>query len=315
MMFSVIIPNYNHARFLRKRIDSVLNQSFVDFEVIILDDQSTDGSKEIIESYNDERISHKIFNTENSGSPFRQWKKGIELAKYDYIWIAESDDFCESDFLESGEKILKENPDVSLYYSDSHLIGENEEPYSNTIQKFTKELNPKLWNDDHKINGKEYVKKYLLNKNFILNASSVIFKKDLGIKAVENILEFKTSGDWLFYVQILQTGSVYFHAQKQNYFRHLLQSTRNYNTLEKRERRILEKIKINEFFFNHLDINLLEKKNIAKNLKSEWISNHLLTEFFQKGFFSITDFSFLNISRYTLIKDALFSKINNRWKN
>ncbi|HVB58282.1 MAG TPA: glycosyltransferase family 2 protein, partial [Candidatus Acidoferrales bacterium] len=96
---SVIVPNYNHARFLRKRIDSVLQQTFQDFELILLDDCSTDDSRSILSSYaGDPRIRIE-FNDANSGSTFKQWNKGVRLARGKYVWIAESDDYA-------GEKLL-----------------------------------------------------------------------------------------------------------------------------------------------------------------------------------------------------------------
>ena len=105
-LVSVIIPNYNHAQFLKERIDSVLRQWFKDFEIIILDDCSSDNSKAVIEEFKGEdKIVHVEFNEKNSGSPFKQWVKGIELAKGDLIWIAESDDLADSQFL---EKIVPE---------------------------------------------------------------------------------------------------------------------------------------------------------------------------------------------------------------
>ena len=98
---SVVIPNYNHAQYLRQRIDSILNQIYSDFELIIVDDCSTDNSKEIIESYRtNPKVSQIIFNESNSGTPFQQWETGVDLAKGEWIWIAESDDFAENDFLE-----------------------------------------------------------------------------------------------------------------------------------------------------------------------------------------------------------------------
>jgi glycosyltransferase involved in cell wall biosynthesis len=88
---SVILPNYNHQKYLSKRIESILNQSFVDFELIILDDASKDDSREVIQTYvdKDKRITHFIKRKVNSGSTFIQWEKGISLAKGEFIWIAE----------------------------------------------------------------------------------------------------------------------------------------------------------------------------------------------------------------------------------
>ncbi len=97
---SVIIPNYNHAPFLKERIDSVINQHYDNFEVIILDDCSKDNSREVIEQYrNHPKVKHIIYNEANSGSTFIQWHKGFRLAEGEYIWIAESDDVADLDFL------------------------------------------------------------------------------------------------------------------------------------------------------------------------------------------------------------------------
>src|SRR6266404_3431860 len=97
---SVVIPNYNHARFLRRRIESVMNQSFQDFEVILLDDCSTDESRSILSEYAaDPRVKIE-FNEKNSGSTFKQWNKGVRLARGEYVWIAESDDYADERLLE-----------------------------------------------------------------------------------------------------------------------------------------------------------------------------------------------------------------------
>src|ERR1700730_12479921 len=88
---SVIIPNYNHAPYLRQRINTVLRQTFQDFEVILMDDCSTDEGRSIIAEYAvGPRVKVQL-NERNSGSTFKQWKKGITLARGEYIWIAESD--------------------------------------------------------------------------------------------------------------------------------------------------------------------------------------------------------------------------------
>lgn len=80
-LVSVIVPNYNHARFLEERMESVLGQTYQNIEVIILDDCSTDNSREVIEKYrNNPKVAKIVYNDANSGSPFRQWKKGMELA-------------------------------------------------------------------------------------------------------------------------------------------------------------------------------------------------------------------------------------------
>ena len=124
-LVSVIIPNYNHARFLDARIQSVLDQEYPNFEVIILDDNSIDNSLEIISKYkNHSRVREILVNKENSGSPFIQWGKGIQLAKGHYIWIAESDDYCEKSFLIKLVDLCVRN-DLAYAFCRSKTIGMN----------------------------------------------------------------------------------------------------------------------------------------------------------------------------------------------
>ena len=117
---SVIVPNYNHAPFLRQRIDSILNQTFQDLELIILDDCSTDDSRRIIESYrNEPRVRAIIYNEANSGSTFAQWKRGLREARGKYVWIAESDDYADADFLSVLVSTLENHPEAAVAFTGS----------------------------------------------------------------------------------------------------------------------------------------------------------------------------------------------------
>ena len=74
--FSVIVPNYNHGAFLEERIQSILNQTYPHYELILLDDASSDSSRSMIESYRSHpRVKAIDINTVNSGSVFLQWQK------------------------------------------------------------------------------------------------------------------------------------------------------------------------------------------------------------------------------------------------
>ena len=91
---SVIIPNYNYARYIRARIKSVMMQTYPVYEIIVLDDGSTDGSAEMAKSIIfDAKVGRPdlnvkyIGNEKNSGNVLLQWKKGFMEAKGDYVWI------------------------------------------------------------------------------------------------------------------------------------------------------------------------------------------------------------------------------------
>ncbi len=206
-LVSVIIPNYNHAEYLRKRIDSVLNQTFQDIEVILLDDFSADRSVEIFREYSDHpKITHIVANDTNSGSTFRQWKKGIDLAVGDWIWIAESDDWCEATFLES----VLEYTDESIAISSCQSIVVSHEG-SILWQSNSDKLIDKL-------DGKFFFKKHW-NSNLIPNASMEIFKRKAYDEIEKYFLKYRHIGDWVFWCELSLKGNALVSGKKLNYFR------------------------------------------------------------------------------------------------
>lgn len=103
---SIVVPNYNHARFLDERMTSLLSQTFNDFELIVVDDGSTDNSREVIEKYcSDPRVQTLWFET-NSGTVFQRWNDGASVAKGDYLMFANADDACAPTLLETLVRIL-----------------------------------------------------------------------------------------------------------------------------------------------------------------------------------------------------------------
>ena len=87
-LVSVIVPNYNYSSFLKARLDSVFNQTYGNFEVILLDDASTDNSVDMLKEYaKNEHTAVLEINEKNTQCPFAQWVKGIRLAKGKYCWM------------------------------------------------------------------------------------------------------------------------------------------------------------------------------------------------------------------------------------
>ena len=207
---SVIIPNYNHSRFLDERIQSVLSQTYQNFEVIILDDKSTDNSVEIINKYKDDsHITQIIINEENSGSPFKQWNKGFELAKGNWIWIAESDDSCEPQFLET--LIAHVDDETSFAFCRSKRMDQHGEP---VFEHWQDELM-----DSFTMDGKQFIDDYLKRKCIVWNASSVIFRRNNVFQIPTNYMRFKAAGDWLFWICLARLGNVSFVTTPLNCFR------------------------------------------------------------------------------------------------
>lgn len=220
---SVIIPNYNHATFLQERLDSILNQTYTKFEVIILDDASQDKSKDIIERYRKHpKVKQLIYNDKNTGNPFLQWKKGLDLAKGKYIWIAESDDSCSCNFLETLTSIFEANNSLSLAYVDSERKLENWKQV-----KMNSDLNIQVFE------GYDFVKQHMLTSPVIVNASAVLFKKRLIKNDIFQFTDkYKTAFDWLFWCDILMQGKVGYYPHKLNLFRQHQQNTSLKNNLK-----------------------------------------------------------------------------------
>lgn len=190
---TIIIPNYNHALFLVDRIDSILNQTYKNYEIILLDDCSTDKSIDLIESYRDHpKVSHIIYNDTNSGTSYKQWDKGISYAKGDLIWIAESDDWCTYEFLKSGV-LFFENPKIVLVYSNTQFVY-NGDIIQNTPSTGEFEI----------YDGNDFIREKMIARNHICNASGVIFRKDRYLQVRDcGFLEMKLCGDWLLWTAIM----------------------------------------------------------------------------------------------------------------
>lgn len=204
---SVIIPNYNHARYLDQRIQTVLNQTYQNFEVIILDDCSTDNSLEVIAKYKDNpHVSQVVVNEQNSGSTFKQWDKGIHLANGELIWIAESDDYCELNMLEELVKAMQKKKNV-VVAGCQYIFFNDEETWKN------KEHKTRFYK------GSAYVRYRMCRICELRNASGIIFLKEAALKVSKDYLSYKSAGDYRFWCEILQYGKVAKVGKNLSYFR------------------------------------------------------------------------------------------------
>ena len=273
---SIIIPNYNHKPYLQQRLDTVFNQTYQNFEVILLDDASTDGSQAILKQYqNHPKVSHLIINSQNSGSPFKQWQKGINVAKGEWIWIAESDDSNDITFLERCHHVLQTEKNIRLVATGLLIFSEH-----------TKEIFTATKNGVYK--GTEFIQDKMIKGNSLRNASSVVFyKKAISDVTLNNITKFKICGDWFLWLTILKGYNLsYIQNPLTNYRKHHSATTSNLNnnTLFYHEVFILlNEVKKWKIYENsHIDnalffwIKKLHKSNIpskkAKQIEKKYVS-------------------------------------------
>jgi glycosyltransferase involved in cell wall biosynthesis/ubiquinone/menaquinone biosynthesis C-methylase UbiE len=217
-LVSVILPNYNYEKYLGKRLESIFNQTFKDYEVIILDDASSDNSLELINKYTHHSEVNLIVNKRNSGVVFKQWEKGIKQAKGEIIWIAEADDFCHPEFLERLLPKFKDK-EVAIAYANSHIVDE-EGLITGDYTSYYESTDVNHWKTSYVVAAEEEINYGLGVKNTIPNVSAVLFRKDdLIEKIVPSELDYILSGDWFTYIQVIKNHKIAFCVEKLNFHR------------------------------------------------------------------------------------------------
>lgn len=246
---SVIIPNYNHARFLRKRIDSVLKQTLQDFELILLDDCSTDDSRSILSSYaNDPRVSIE-FNSANSGGPFKQWNKGVKLARGEYVWIAESDDYADQQLLARLVPALEADPNIAFAYCLSWGINEENQP-NGFADRYLSHISTDRWRSDFVADGREECRNYFIRTNVVPNTSAVVFRKAVYEEVGGADENYRICGDWKLWAAMALTGKVAYFGEPLNYFRFHDASVRSISRYDGRD--VAEYLRVIRWLLEHV---------------------------------------------------------------
>ena len=217
-LVSVIVPNYNHARFLPERLESIARQTLADFEIILLDDCSTDDSLDILREFADrEPRARLILNSKNSGSTFKQWRKGLSESCGKYIWIAESDDSADPELLATLVGKLEANPAAVLATccpQMTDICGKD----LGTPRDWFSDIGAERWESDFSASGREMNADVLSQKNAILNASGVLFRSSVGtVDLVEDSM--RLCADWLFWIRLMAYGDFEYTAHPLNYWR------------------------------------------------------------------------------------------------
>lgn len=271
---SVVIPNYNYEKFMLQRLYSILYQTVKIDEIIILDDCSTDNSRELIDKIEKKLKKYinikKVYNETNSGSAFKQWEKGFNLSKGDYVWIAEADDYSEKNFLKTVIKPLKKYDDIKISYVDTAFIDKDGYVIMRSIKPEIDILKTGHWDKNFINEGINEINDYAYLNCTIANVSSVLFKNDNYSSFFKESGKFKQAGDWLFYVNVMNQGKIAYSNKPINYYR---VHGNNVTSVTKKQAHFNEIIKIHDKISKIIKLNNKQKKNINeryKFLKKVW---------------------------------------------
>jgi len=264
---SVIVPFYNHENFLKERIDTIINQPVKDIEILCLDDCSTDNSVQKAKQYlHDPRITLHL-NKENSGSPFKQWQKGIELSKSDVVWIAEGDDACSSNFLQELLPAFSD-PFVNIAYARFEMIDEKSQIKKDAFKPYFDMVSPTKFNQPYVNTGIKEIQEHFAAYQTLINASGLLIRKSSFGQTLEKAKSHKMCGDWLIYLECLKNGKIAYRPNAINYFRRHAAS------------QVVKIEGTSEYFKERFDVtnyivenNLISKKQLLKSFSSvdsEW---------------------------------------------
>jgi glycosyltransferase involved in cell wall biosynthesis/2-polyprenyl-3-methyl-5-hydroxy-6-metoxy-1,4-benzoquinol methylase len=226
MRVSVVVPNYNYAHYLKDRLESIFAQTYPVFEVIVLDDASTDDSVTVIRRTSEAsgREIRLVESRNNSGSPFAQWAKGIRLAAGDLVWIAEADDLADPQFLQRLVERLAADDEMVFAFSNSYQIGRDGELSGRCYADYCNASSELDFGSDFTAASGQFLRSALAVKNSILNVSSAVFRRSRLLDALagaeDELQSWRIAGDWRLYIELCQAdGRVAYIADPLNLHR------------------------------------------------------------------------------------------------
>jgi glycosyltransferase involved in cell wall biosynthesis len=265
---SVIVPNYNHARFLRQRLESILRQRYQDFELILLDDCSTDDSRVILSKYAGDPRVRLEFNQVNSGNTFKQWNKGVRLAQGKYVWIAESDDYADPRLLERLLAVLEADATVAFAYCRSWRVTEDDrqDGFSDFYLIY---LNGSRWTTDYCAEGRDECRDYLIQRNTVPNASGVIFRREIYERVGGADESLRLCGDWKLWAAMALTGKVAYVAEPLNFFRFHEASVRSKSTQDSRD--VAEHLRVIRWISDQVAPTEVVREKLCEMYSFQWV--------------------------------------------
>ena len=204
-LVSIIIATYNHAKFIEQTIDSVLSQSYYNFELIIVDDGSTDNTNQVVGKYEDSRIKYILI--DHSGRPATPRNEGISISKGKYIAFLDSDDLWMPDFLEKSLQYFNIDKNIGVVTSKLYFINSNSDITYNTFHDSIA---------DNEIFG--FDKLFFQN---VVNLSAAIVRREC-LEKTGNFNEsnkFRGVEDYHLWLRISSEYKIYFLSQVLGYYR------------------------------------------------------------------------------------------------
>lgn len=296
-LVSVVVTSYNHADYLRERMDSLINQTYSNFEIIVIDDFSSDHSSEVLEEYSKYKNVSILILDKNYGYSHTS-NLGIKLSNGKYIMFAECDDYSNKDQI----KILMSNffsrDNIGVVFSGSNMVDGNGKKYGEDIQWRNKHFRG-LCNENRIIDS-NLISRFFLESCVIPNLSAAIIKKNV-LTAVNGFsTDFTASADWDMWCRVASTTDFYYVTEQLNNFRNHRTTVRN-SVLQNKGGISHQISEILILLHNHLKrnrFNKFEKIKLHSRMGLMWVQFLIVSpRIWLVDFFSVSSIFY----RYTFI--------------
>lgn len=213
---SVVLPNYNYARYLRERVRSVLYQTMEDFELIYIDDASKDESNQVMETFASDPRVRMTLHTQNSGMVYKRWNDGAAMATGDWLWFAGADDSAHPQFLEKLLALADANPSAAIVHSSCLLMDGQGALIG--LGAYGDDLPSAHLAQSHCVQGHEEAIR-LMEWCHLLTASAMLLRRDAFEAAGGFEIRLWQAADWDLYLSMLRHHDIAYTTEPLATFR------------------------------------------------------------------------------------------------
>jgi glycosyltransferase involved in cell wall biosynthesis len=218
-LVSIVFTSYNHQEYLKQAIESIINQTYANLEIIIVDDCSSDGSQEILSNYSFDKRIILNFLKKNSGSYVKASNLGAQISTGEYLLFAQCDDYSEASQIEELVAEIENKNTAGVVYSESKLVDKNghflSDDYSIRERSFRKHCEKTI------LINREKMREVLSYSCVIPNLSAALISKDLYLKVGGLSDRYYIAADWDFWLKLTSyTDFIYIRKPLNNFRQH-----------------------------------------------------------------------------------------------
>jgi len=215
-LVSVIVASYNHAEYLEQRMESLINQTYPDIEILVIDDCSTDHSIDVLKKY-EFHPKVKLVIREKNGGWVTVSNQGVDLSVGEYIIFANCDDACDKHMIERLVIGIRSSPNIAISYCRSLMIDKSGKSLGDDFA--LRESAFKLRCRADTILSAREMCRFLLHSCVIPNLSAALFRRDCYISAGGLSPDYRVCSDWDLFFRNVAHHDVYYVAEPLNKFR------------------------------------------------------------------------------------------------